>query len=428
MNHTLLIGDALDALATLPDESVHCVITSPPYWGLRDYSTGTWEGGDPGCDHAVRRWGGQKQTQGAQSSHAAAQDRLDRRYCHKCGALCIDRQIGQEPTPQEYVANLTRVFREIRRVLRKDGTCWLNMGDSYAGSRGSQALNGISNSRERNVGNNRGSRVPTGLKPKDLIGLPWMMAFALRDDGWHLRAENIWEKGNPMPESVQDRTTRNHEQVFLLTKSSKTLFWTHPRKQRTDRHPRADHVWTHKRTGLTVDYPPVTARLLREFWTRRNLWKGHDYYYDTEAIKEPLATGSDVAYRSKIRKGKHYDSKEPYCLNFPASFDLTGKNRRSVWHINTAQFKGAHFAVFPPALARICLLAGCPKGGTVLDPLGGAGTVSLVAEQEGRDSIYIDLKPEYGMMAHDRIMAAHGSTASVFAKVIEHEEKRGATA
>jgi hypothetical protein len=340
---------------------------------------------------------------------------------------------------------------------------------------------------------------PNGLAPKNLIGIPWRLAFALQADGWYLRAENIWEKPNKMPESVKDRTTRNHEQVFLLTKSGNTLFWTHPRKRGTRQRPKPDYVWTHKRTSLMVDYPPASVRLLREFWTRRNLWEGHDYFYDAEAIKEPLVEDSDVAYRNRIRKGKQYDAKEPYQKNFPASFDDAVKNRRSVWHINTRPYKGAHFATFPAELVRICLLGGSPdkacpvcgapwvrhvkskivpqyvsrhggyhaKGtadgmidlskswkpgckvtetlgwrptcdcsdndgsarGIVLDPFGGAGTVSLVAEQNGRDSVYIDLKEEYGQMATERLTGAYDIASNIEVRLVPSEgakQRRGA--
>ncbi len=487
-----MIGDVLDALATLPDESVHCVITSPPYWGLRDYGTAVWQDGDPNCDHRLRQDPQiENSTLGGGKANIGHKQEGYKRVCQRCGAVRTDQQIGLEETPGEYVDRLVRVFREVRRVLRQDGVCWVNLGDSYTSGMRSAYDDDRHKYKTARVHSMR-PPTPNGLAPKNLIGIPWRVAFALQADGWCLRAENIWEKPNKMPESVKDRTTRNHEQVFMLTKSGSAQFWTHPRRRGTRQRPKPDYVWTHKRTGLTIDYPPVSARLLREFWVRCNLFEGHDYYYDAEAVKEPLAEGSDVAYRNRIRKGKQYDVKEPYRKNFPTGFDETGKNRRSVWHINTAPYRGAHFATFPPGLVRICLLAGSPAracpvcgapwvrhvrseivpqyetrhggyhargtadgmadlsqswkpgckvtetlgwmpscdclgkdgsaSGLVLDPFGGAGTVSIVAEQEGRDSIYIDLKPEYGQMAADRLMDGCGKIPGIEVRTILHDD------
>lgn len=364
--HIFYTGDALDVLRTLESESVHCCVTSPPYWALRNYS--------------------------------------------------VEGQIGLEPTPEEYVEKLVEVFKEVRRVLRKDGTLWLNLGDTYIGT-GDKGKH--RDPKYRNGRNGQAVAVNKkhhSLKPKDLAGIPWRVAFALQADGWWLRSDIIWHKPNCLPESVKDRPTKSHEYIFLLTKSRK-------------------------------------------------------YYYDAEAIKEPLAENSDVAYYNELRKGKRYNSKEPYRKNYPASFDTTGKNRRSVWTINTKPYKGAHFSVFPPDIPELCILAGtspmaCPKCGApwervvgkageikyggyrkradapgaevsqssvfrtgvisvkatigwqptcsckgndgsgkcvVLDPFGGAGTTALVAEQLGRDSIYIDIKPEYTIMAIERL-------------------------
>jgi len=361
VNYEVLVGDCRETLKTLPDESVHCVVTSPPYFGLRDYGTGKWEGGDSECDHKMsegeldpKRAGGD-----AGSSHTV---RFNRERCHKCGAKRIDDQIGLEPTPEDFVVALVEVFREVRRVLRDDGTVWLNLGDSYAGSWGNYGGENRGNGTQREITN--GSQVkdhteryglycpPTanvpGLKPKDLIGIPWRVAFALQADGWYLRQDIVWSKPNPMPESVKDRCTKSHEYVFLLTKS--------PR-----------------------------------------------YCFDNEAIKEPAKTddprrpytskgAKDMDGRAEWKSGQRRDGD-----------DFTTRNRRSVWTVTTKPFKGAHFATYPPDLIEPCILAGCPEGGTVLDPFGGSGTTAGVALKHGRKAILCELNPEYAALIPRRI-------------------------
>jgi DNA modification methylase len=335
----ILQGDCRDVLKTLPDESVHCVVTSPPYWGLRDY------------EH--------------------------------------DGQIGLEPTLGEYVERMTTVFCEVRRVLRDDGTCWLNLGDSYiGGGRGG----GSEDCKQRtNVGSLIKAPKWSGaeLKAKDLAGIPWRVAFALQEAGWWLRSDIIWSKPNPMPESITDRPTKSHEYLFLLAKAER-------------------------------------------------------YHYDYKAILEPLLSGpSDLKKMAEQQErigGKHKDLDDPlakasgttnigrkrsvgskqaamaaldarghrYASLAQAADDsedgtLTGRNRRSVWNVATAPYSGAHFATFPPALIEPCILAGCPEGGTVLDPFGGAGTTGLVADRLGRDAILIEINQEYAAMAESRI-------------------------
>lgn len=254
-------GDCREVLASLPAESVNCVVTSPPYWGLRDYG--------------------------------------------------VAGQFGLEATPEEYVANMVAVFREVRRVLLDYGTLWLNLGDSYG-------------------------------EQKQLVGIPWRVAFALQADGWYLRSDIIWSKPNPMPESVTDRPTKAHEYVFLLTKS--------PR-----------------------------------------------YFYDVEAVREPNVTVGD----RREGNGRHaYDGKWDGTGNDGTqqafvTINPAGRNRRSVWTIATKPYPGAHYAVMPEALVEPCVLAGCPKGGTVLDPFGGSGTVARVANRLSRRAVLIDLNPEY---------------------------------
>jgi DNA modification methylase len=371
---TFLVGDCLDRLKDLPDKSVQMVVTSPPYFGLRDYG--------------------------------------------------MEEQIGHETTPEEFVNAMVQVLRAIRRVLRDDGTVWLNLGDSYAVNGGARTYGSTDDAVGRGSAPGGPRRAPTGFKPKDLLGIPWMVAFALRNDGWFLRSDIIWAKSNPMPESVKDRPTTSHEYIFLLTKSS-------------------------------------------------------DYYYDTEAIKEPAKSASS----------------EP----------LPPRNKRDVWEIASRPFKGAHFAVFPPALVEPCVLAGtsergcCPICGApwrreveryegpskvatwtktvgwlpscmhydrgdewpqlpkrergesddayykrisseralraelldywatlpidpcvVLDPFGGSGTTALVAEQYGRRTILIELNPEYVEIALNRLSRGSGTSAAI-SKTVEDD-------
>jgi DNA modification methylase len=295
-------GDCLEILKTLPTESVNCCVTSPPYYGLRDYG--------------------------------------------------VSGQIGLEQSPNEYVAKIVDVFREVRRVLRVDATLWLNLGDSYAANRGNGA-SGIGEKQKTNVGANLGKLVcPDGLKPKDLIGIPWRVAFALQADGWYLRQDIIWHKPNPMPESVKDRCTKAHEYMFLLSKSAR-------------------------------------------------------YYYDAEAIAEPLVypnetrrpLGSKGAWQIDGREQRENGGGKPYD-GYPST-----RNKRSVWTIPTKPYKGAHFATFPPALVEPCILAGCPVGGTVIDPFFGSGTVGAVAVKHGREFVGIELNPKYIALAEKRIRA-----------------------
>ena len=265
----IIQGDSRRALAQIPDNTFQCCITSPPYWGLRDYG--------------------------------------------------IDGQIGAEFDPSAYIKDLVGIFREVRRTLTDSGTLWLNIGDSYtSGNRKWRDAD------KKNPARAMAYRAPTpeGLKPKDLVGVPWRLALALQEDGWFLRSDIIWNKPNCQPESVKDRPTRSHEYIFLMSKSKM-------------------------------------------------------YYYDCEAIKEPSLNGGDP------------------------------KNRRTVWDINTNGFHGAHFAVFPPELVRLCMRAGSKPGSSVLDPFFGSGTVGVVSMEEGRECFGIELNPEYVKIAVDRINQVH---------------------
>jgi DNA modification methylase len=393
-------GDALEMLKRLPDESVQVCVTSPPYWGLRDYGTAKWEGGDPACGH-LENLGGQGEASAKQTTSAGTQKIQYREICGKCGARRIDNQLGLEPTPQEYIAKMAVLFEEVRRVLRMDGTLWLNIGDSYCGYKGEnyQRSKQNSNLQWRNhvpASHDIGSPRTCDFKSKDLIGIPWRLAFALQAAGWYLRADIIWAKPNPMPESVKDRPTKSHEYLFLLAKSDR-------------------------------------------------------YYYDAEAIKENLSETSDWDYRQRLRADKVYDLKEPYKNNFPGcpkqrkltkpagwatgkdhsaigwaneqnqgrgnshGQDITstteqlanGRNKRSVWEIATVAYTGAHFATFPPALVEPCILAGSKPEDVVLDPFAGSGTTGMVALQHGRKFIGFDLNPKYCQeLAAPRLAAA----------------------
>ena len=318
--HRIILGDCIEGMKTLPDGCVQTCITSPPYFGLRDYGGG-------------------------------------------------DSEIGQEDTVDGYVQKMTEVFREVRRILRDDGTLWLNLGDSYMSAKNCapppQTQGGQRGMPSDFVPANRKDQ--KGLKTKDLIGIPWRVAFALQADGWYLRQDIIWSKPNPMPESVEDRCTKAHEYIFLLSK------------------------------------------------------KPH-YYYDHEAVKEPLAEASyGRAERKKKlmeRTGKGtlgkqiengVDGSHGYAglalgRNGKTGYSEDGKrNKRSVWTVNAKGYKGAHFAVYPENLIQPCVLAGCPKDGTVFDPFTGSGTTAVVALKNGRNFIGTELNPEYVKLAETRI-------------------------
>jgi len=309
-DYQIHLGDCIDSMRQMPAQSVHCCVTSPPYFGLRDYGH--------------------------------------------------DGQIGLEPTPEEFVAKLVEVFREVRRVLRDDGTLWLNLGDSYWGGKGANGTSmALGNAAERGYKQPRGTVVSSMraqdaphpvLKGKDLIGIPWRVAFALQADGWYLRQDIIWHKPNPMPESVTDRCTKSHEYIFLLSKSAK-------------------------------------------------------YYYDNEAIKEDAQnwgtrdrsagkyTSGDVPISGGAHKGLQGKDDE----------DNPTRNKRSVWTVTTKPYSGAHFATFPPDLIEPCILAGCPESGTVLDPFGGSGTTAGVALANGRNAILCELNPVYQPLIVKRV-------------------------
>jgi DNA modification methylase len=327
MTVRVLHGDCRTVLPTLPAESVNCIVTSPPYFGLRSYLP---------AEHPDKRL-----------------------------------EMGTEQTPDAYVAELVAVFRECRRVLREDGCAWLNLGDSY-GSAGGDIFTGF-NARWSGTGLDGGKQAAiaesakgaagkrdTGVRSKNLLGIPWRVAFALQTDGWYLRSDTVWAKPNPMPESVTDRPTKAHEYVFLLTRSAR-------------------------------------------------------YWYDADAIREPLGEWSQNAIkagdkwrRKSLAKDASRDRGDQGIragVNYAEKINPAGSNARSVWTIATQPFRGAHYATMPPALAERCIKAGCPAGGTVLDPFGGAGTTGMVADRLGRNAILIELNPDNVAMAADRVRA-----------------------
>ena len=370
--HKIIQGDCIAGMKTLPDGCIHTCVTSPPYWGLRDYGTGTWDGGDFSCNHIDDAALSERLRQ--KKSMISVGERIDgstrtrvhdeqigntiqhRDVCPKCGAKRIDAQLGAEKTPEAYVENMVMVFREVRRILRDDGTVWLNLGDSYARNGGGveSKMNSID---KMGVGQKATylagamqtiNKVPFGLKSKDLVGIPWRVALALQADGWYLRQDIIWHKPNPMPESVTDRCTKAHEYIFMLSK------------------------------------------------------KAH-YYYDHEGIKEDAVGAPHSPGNKNVTQPKEKGARDP-ALDPDRVWASDGKkNKRSVWTVTTKPFKGAHFAVYPKKLILPCILAGCPEGGTVFDPFTGSGTTAVVALENRRNFIGTELNPEYIKIAKARI-------------------------
>ncbi len=394
MKWQILLGDVREQLATLPDHSVQCCVTSPPYWGLRDYGTATWDGGDPECGHAPEKRGGRFATPvSSKQAPNAGSGTISAREC-PCGARRVDNQIGLEPTPAAYVETMVEVFREVRRVLRDDGTLWLNLGDSYAASSSGQTSSrvvSVNTKQATNLGADifapHRNGVPVGLKPKDLVGIPWRVAFALQADGWWLRSDIIWSKPNPMPESVTDRPTKAHEYIFLLTKSAR-YFWD----AEAVKEPYAEATVPRRgRAQTSVDrlegvpgQEPHGLHGLRPY--RGKATKD----YDGALAQNPSDTKRRV--QESIEKG-------------------SGANCRSVWEITTQPYPDAHFATFPEALPERCIKAGTKKADTVLDPFCGSGTTGVMAIRSGCDFIGIELNAEYLQLARKRLMGA----ASLFA-------------
>lgn len=353
MGVKIVNADCREALRAMPDASVHCCVTSPPYFGLRDYG------------------------------HAG--------------------QIGLEPTPDQFVAAMVEVFREVRRVLRNDGTLWLNLGDSYAGSWGAQSrehagknapnisamsANQVKAAQLRDTGTGSLSRTP-GCKPKDLIGIPWMVAFALRADGWYLRSEIIWAKPNGMPGSQVDRPTSSHEAVFLLSK--RASYWSD-----------FDAIKT----------PPRESTLVRTAQDTQAQAGSHRANGGAKTNGTMKAVGGN-ADKQRGHSRRHAGFNDRWDAMEKAEQQAKPAMMRDVWFVPPGGYDEAHFAVMPEEIAKRAILAGCPKGGTVLDPFGGAGTTGLVADRLGRSAILIELNPEYAAMAQARIQRDGGLFSDV---------------
>lgn len=353
--------DALQLARCLPNQSVNCIVTSPPYFGLRDYGTGKWEGGDPDCSHTVGNQVSDNKAPGAIVS--GVRPGVDASVCKVCGARRIDSQIGLEPTPAAYVAKLVELFRECRRALRDDGVMWVNIGDSYGTGTTASRKQG-----KRGLGDATQSAqdaVPRiGGEAKQLLGIPWRLAFALQDDGWILRADIIWAKGNPMPESVTDRPTKAHEYIFLFAKNPR--YWY-------DADAIAEPTVNNQGGPFSQRYADAQPE-----------HGGKSRYRKQDAVGKRTYTGFNERYFSSSEKHKN-------------------RNARSVWHINTKPYHAAHFATFPEELPRRCILAGCPVGGVVYDPFMGAGTSALVARRLGRQYIGSELNPAYIDLIHQRL-------------------------
>lgn len=338
MSVRIINADVMDGLRQLPDESVHCVVSSPPYWQQRDYH--------------------------------------------------VDGQIGMERTPETFVGALRDVFNEVRRVLRPDGTCWINMGDKWAsgGKGGGGSFMAERGDAWSHAKEQKGWRSPPpGYKDKDLIGVPWMLAFAMRLDGWHLRQCNIWAKRNCMPESVRDRSTVSHEYVFQFSKSN-------------------DYFYDAE-AARTPAAPSTETRLAQDTDNQAGSLRANGGAKTNGPMKA-------VGRRTDKQRGhsrRHAGFNDRWDQKERAGQIAGGANLRSVWWIAPASYEEGHFAVMPERLAEICITAGCPVGGTVLDPFGGAGTTGLVADRLQRDAILIELNPAYAEMAERRIAKDRGA-------------------
>lgn len=382
MDLTILQGDCREKLKELPDASVHCVVTSPPYWGgLRDYGTPAqvW-GGATDCQH---EWGDQLRApwanelpgpNGRKKNVTASRQRPKEAgsFCQKCDAW--RGSLGLEPTPELYARNLVLVFRDVWRALRSDGTLWLNMGDTYAsggkGGGGSFMAERREASWQRQSKLNGWRSAPPGLKSKDLAGIPWMVAFALRADGWWLRSEIIWHKTNPFPESVTDRPTKAHEQIFLLTKSANYFY-------------DADAI-------SEPCSPNTHARVSQDVATQIGSARANGGAKTNGNMKAVIKGGVNPKAAANA-----YGSRQNESFSAATCLSVTTRNKRTVWSVGSKPYSGAHFATYPPDLIRPCILAGCPSGGVVLDPFAGSGTTGAVALELGRLAILIELNPDY---------------------------------
>lgn len=434
MTVRLLEGNALDVLKTLPEGSVQCGVTSPPYWGLRDY------GNAPTPWPAI--------TYSPLPGLPA---------CVEIPAM--ECALGLEPTLEAFIGHMVQIFREARRVLRDDGTVWMNMGDSYAGSRsgpdtGSTLQGSRHNQNEAKVAkrsmtaSRRRDNEPIprsdvqvpGLKPKDMVGQPWRLALALQADGWWLRQDIIWDKRNPMPEAMKDRCTKSHEYVFLLAKSERYYFdhaaiaepsspESHARyaRGRSDDHKHAGQALVpgSKPNTISQSFEHMAKRTQAKSsgWATGTPGRRHDELvgrYSTTPKAALASSGAlDGAYAEgkseRLGRGAGYRVKNNASMDNAIREQLPTRNKRSVWRLSTKGFSGAHFATFPPELVEPCILAGSRPGDIVIDWFGGSGTVGLVADRLQRDAVLIELNPAYAEIARSRIT----TDAPLFASVTE---------
>lgn len=368
------LGNSLEVIKTFPDESVDCVVTSPPYYGLRDYGTGTWVGGDPNCPHYRTTKVSELTATGhkrMQDMGEAVGDAIYKSVCPICGAVRKDDQIGLEETPEAYIERLVSLFREIRRVLKKEGTCWVNLGDSY-----NSAPSGNSEENRKKHADSVSFRKPKkgeedrsqqrkaglvkGLKPKDLIGIPWMFAFAMRTDGWYLRQDIIWHKPNPMPEAVTDRCTKSHEYIFLFSKSQKYFF---------------DYEAIQEEAITQAD-PRIGKRLEYDGIRKGQEGTGNRAFVALKTKKRTQEQAYSQAGGHRDNSGGfplrtkncQYDGQRPNTMHLRREQGLPDeeyvvRNKRDVWSVNVRPNKEAHFATYPQMLIQPCILAGCKQGG-----------------------------------------------------------------
>ena len=432
-NYEILCGDALERLKDIPDNTVQTCITSPPYYGLRDYGTGKWIGGDPNCKHYSGTYGKNVSV----GTHKKMKDsgmptvgfaHIMRNVCTKCGAIREDKQIGLEETPEQYINKLVEVFREVKRVLKDDGTLWVNIGDSYA--------NTNPNNRNFNYSGGRGGNNPSitshkfssTYKQKDLIGIPWMLAFALRADGWYLRQDIIWHKPNPMPESVEDRCTKSHEYIFLLSKNPTYYFDYEAIEEPANYDGRNDTTLKGSDKYASGNYlpdgnPNIFASGAHERWKFKStgIKFGGNKYGDSEDSHYQTYSGNAWTPKLKSKydsidqeasgessyKNLQYDGQSPNTMHLRRAEGLADevyavRRKRDVWSVNVASFKGAHFATFPEKLIEPCILAGSKEGDIVLDPFNGSGTTGAVSLKHKRKYIGVELNPEYIKLTEDR--------------------------
>jgi len=467
--NNILQGDVIDKLKEIADSTVQCVVTSPPYWGLRDYGTASWEGGDENCEHLAAKeksrydykmQEGSRHSEIAKTTKGTDQARW-KTQCPDCGAIKKDQQIGLEETPEKYVEKMVEVFRQVKRVLKHDGTVWLNLGDSYARQGGDVKDYGNTsiNKGKVELQDKRNKSIPPiGLKPKDLVGIPWRVAFALQADGWWLRQDIIWHKPNPMPESVTDRCTKSHEYIFLLTKSAKYYYdadairesakdWG-TRDRSNMRNGTQDPLLKHhglkdanfaefgrnKRSVWKIDQKPYAViepefrkevieyrdlpnqEEIREYLSNARKSKGLtiqqiEEHYGNQAGHHWLEKNGSYPSADDWKKLKillEFDDKYDECMTtifYKSGLkqdNPKGANKKSVWTITTQPYKEAHFAVFPPKIPELCIKAGSAKGDIILDPFFGSGTTGFVAQRLGRKWIGIELNSDYIKIAEKR--------------------------